>query len=287
MLNAFTVDVEEHFQVSAFEGVVDRSEWGSIPSRVEANTSRLIDLLAEFGVSATFFVLGWVAEKRPDLVKRIAAAGHEIGSHGYSHRLIYEQSPQEFSRELTRSRALLQEASGQPVEGHRAASFSIGRGNLWALDILGEAGFRYDSSLFPIVHDRYGFPGAPRRPYRLRTACGRELIEIPPSTVRVGRWTIPAAGGGYLRLYPEWTTRWAIRRLNRVERIPAVVYIHPWEVDPEQPRVNGLPLRSRLRHYVGLRTTAGKIRGILRHHDFGTMGDVVSRLEAVDEFRFE
>lgn len=284
-MNAFTVDVEEHFQVSAFEGVVDRGDWGSHPSRVRANTDRLLEILAEHDVLATFFVLGWVGERHPELVRAIADGGHEVGSHGYSHRLVYTQTPQEFRRELERSRKILQDASGQPVDGHRAASFSIGTGNLWALDVLEEVGFRYDSSLFPVLHDRYGIPGAPRGPFRLRTAGGGELIEVPPSTVRLCGLTIPVAGGGYLRLFPERVTHRAIRRLNASEGIPAIVYVHPWELDPEQPRIHGLPARSRLRHYVNLGSTGKKIRGLLRSFEFAPMRDVIDALGTIDERR--
>jgi polysaccharide deacetylase family protein (PEP-CTERM system associated) len=284
--NGLTVDVEEHFQVSAFEGVVRRADWETFPSRVEANTDRLLDLMDAAEVRATFFVLGWVGERRPALVRRIAERGHEIASHGYSHRLIYNQPREQFRSELELSRKILQDASGQPVEGHRAASFSIRRENLWALDAIVEAGFTYDSSLFPVRHDRYGIPGAPRRPHRLRAPEGGTLVELPPSTIRLGRWTLPVAGGGYLRLYPEWLTNWAIRRLNN-EAIPAQIYIHPWEVDPGQPRVAGLPLRSRLRHYVNLGTTFAKLKRLLAAHRFGPIHQIISETGNLDEIRLD
>jgi polysaccharide deacetylase family protein (PEP-CTERM system associated) len=284
LLNALTVDVEEHFQVSAFEGVVRRADWDALPSRVEANTNRLLDLMDMADVIGTFFVLGWVGERRPALVRRIAERGHEIASHGYSHKLIYNQSRDEFRRELELSRKILQDASGQPVDGHRAASFSIRRENLWALDVVVETGFTYDSSLFPVRHDRYGIPGAPRGPYRLRAPEGGTLAELPPSTIRLGRWTLPVAGGGYLRLYPEWLTHWAIRRLNS-EAVPAQVYVHPWEVDPRQPRVSGLPWSSRLRHYVNLGTTFDKLKRLLAAHRFGPMRQVLSETGKLEELR--
>jgi polysaccharide deacetylase family protein (PEP-CTERM system associated) len=274
-LNAMTVDVEEHFQVSAFESIVRRESWSSLESRVEPNTERVLDLLDACGVSGTFFVLGWVAERRPALVRRIAERGHEVASHGYSHRLIYEQTPEEFGRELTRSRKILQDASGQPILGHRAASFSIVKASLWALDAVAEAGFTYDSSVFPVLHDRYGMAGAPRGIHRLTTPAGHALWEIPPSTVALGGVVLPVAGGGYLRLYPAALTGWAIRRLNCAERMPAVVYIHPWELDPEQPRFDPGTLR-RFRHYVNLKTTARKLRGLMARHRFGTMHDVLA-----------
>ncbi len=275
-INALTVDVEEHFQVSAFESVVRREDWDGHESRVVSNTERLLDLFDEVDVRATFFCLGWVAERQPALIREIVRRGHEVGSHGYSHRLIYEQTPSEFREELLRSKRLLEELTSGAVEGHRAASFSIGRSNLWALDVIAECGFRYDSSLFPVVHDRYGIPGAPRGIYRLTTPAGHSLIEIPPSTLAVGSRTLPVAGGGYLRLYPGWLTSWAIRRLNRQEARPAVVYVHPWEVDPDQPRIEGAGLVSRFRHYVNLRGTATKLRRLLDRHRFGRMSDLLA-----------
>jgi len=275
VLNAMTVDVEEHFQVSAFEGVVRRKDWESIPSRVEANTMRLLSLFDEAGVKATFFILGWIGERYPKLVRKIADRGHEIASHGYSHRLVYEQEPSEFREETVRSKQILEDSSGQPVFGYRAASFSIVRKSLWALDILAEAGFSYDSSLFPVIHDRYGIPGSPRRIHRLKTPGGLELIEVPPSTVAFGKAVVPIAGGGYLRIYPSVISRQAVAWLNRRERIPAVVYVHPWEVDPEQPRIRG-SLVSRMRHYSGLRTTMGKLRDLMARHRFGPVRDVMS-----------
>jgi polysaccharide deacetylase family protein (PEP-CTERM system associated) len=279
VLNAVTVDVEEHFQVSAFEDVVRREDWASIPSRVEANTGRLLDLFDEHGVKATFFVLGWIAERYPQLVRSIADRGHEIASHGYSHKLVYDQEPEEFRDETVRSRKILQDHSGQPVSGYRAASFSIVRRNLWALDVLSEAGFSYDSSLFPVVHDRYGIPGSPRRIHRLTTPGGKTLIEVPPSTVPLGKMMLPVVGGGYLRIYPATISRRAVGWLNRREGIPAVVYVHPWEVDPEQPRIRG-SLRSRLRHYTGLRTTMHKLRDLLARYRFGPIRDVMSEFDS-------
>ena len=275
MLNVMSVDVEEHFQVSAFERTVDRESWPRQPSRVRGNTTRLLELFDELGVKTTFFVLGWVAERDPDLVRQIAERGHEVASHGYSHRLVYEQTPEEFRRETERSRSLLQDCSGQPVQGYRAASFSIGWRNLWALDALADAGFEYDSSLFPIVHDRYGIPGAPRTIRRVTTPNGATLVEVPPSTIRVLGRALPVGGGGYLRLFPWPFTRWAFRRLNR-EGMPAIVYVHPWEIDVDQPRVRA-PLVSRFRHYTGLRTTAAKLRSLASSFRFGTVRELLLR----------
>ncbi|MCP3981352.1 MAG: DUF3473 domain-containing protein [bacterium] len=281
-LNAFSVDVEEHFQVSAFARVVRRDGWDSRPSRVEANTDRILDLLDEYDVKGTFFILGWVGERRPQLVRRIAERGHEIGSHGYSHRLIYTQTPDEFRDEAVRAKRLLEDACGCEVRGHRAASFSITRQSLWALDILVEAGFAYDSSLFPVVHDLYGIPGAPRGICRLKTPAGTTILEVPPSTLRLGKAIVPVAGGGYFRIYPYWVTRRAVRRLNRDESMPAIVYLHPWEVDPGQPRIQA-PIKSRLRHYSRLHTTEPKLRRLFREFSFGPMQAVIDRERSIPQ----
>jgi polysaccharide deacetylase family protein (PEP-CTERM system associated) len=271
-----TVDVEEHFQVSALAHVVPRESWEHLPSRVASNTERLLELLARSNVRATFFVLGWIARRDPALVRRIAEAGHEIGCHGWAHELVYRQTRESFSEETQRAKSTIEQACGRAVAGYRAASFSITRPSLWALDVLAECGFAYDSSVFPVVHDRYGLPGAPRSIYRLRTASGGSLVEIPPSTLRLGRLVLPAAGGGYLRLFPTWWTRWVVRRLNRREGLPAIVYVHPWEVDPEQPRFR-VALPTRLRHYGGLHGTAAKLRDLWAGFGFGTLSDVVAR----------
>jgi polysaccharide deacetylase family protein (PEP-CTERM system associated) len=255
-------------------------------SRVEANTDRLLQLFSDFDVRATFFTLGWIAQRYPDLVKRISDQGHEIGCHGFDHRLIFDQTPDQFRQELTLSKQLLEQACGQTVSGYRAASFSITRKSLWALDVLAEAGFRYDSSIFPVYHDRYGMPGAPRNIYRLETSGGGELIEFPPSTIRWARLVLPVAGGGYLRILPFALTRWAIRRLNRRDRMPANVYLHPWEVDPDQPPISA-PLKSRLRHYTNLGATENRLRVLMRRYRFGSMRDVIEQhanagLETID-----
>lgn len=282
LLNAMTVDVEEHFQVSAFDGVVSREDWERLPSRVERNTARLLDLLTASDVRATFFVLGWVARRHPALVRRIAEAGHELGCHGWEHELVYRQTPQAFADETRRAKSMIEQASGRRVAGYRAASFSITRRSLWALDVLADCGFAYDSSVFPVVHDRYGIPGAPRSFYRVRTASGAPLVEAPPSTLRVAGLTLPAAGGGYLRLLPCWWTRWAVSRLNRREGLPVVVYVHPWELDPDQPRVRAA-LPSRLRHYVGLAGTARKLGELCSRFAFGPLGDVVAARGEIPE----
>ncbi|HXV75165.1 MAG TPA: XrtA system polysaccharide deacetylase [Candidatus Polarisedimenticolaceae bacterium] len=282
VLNAMTVDVEDYFQVSAFEDVVDRSEWARLPSRVEASTARLLDLFDRFEVRATFFVLGWIGENHPALVREISARGHEVACHGYDHKLLYEQEPEAFRRDTVKSREILQDLSGQPVVGYRAASFSIGRDNLWTLDVLAEAGFTYDSSVFPIVHDRYGMPGAPRHIHRLKTPGGHSLVEVPPTTVRIGKLTLPAAGGGYLRLLPLGLTKWALSRLNRHERQPAIVYIHPWEVDPGQPRIR-TRLTTSLRHYTGLAGVERKLGALMQRYRFGPLCEIVRQLAEQDE----
>jgi polysaccharide deacetylase family protein (PEP-CTERM system associated) len=270
IVNAMTIDVEDYFQVSAFESVVAPDRWNEYESRVAANTDRVLGILADTGVRATFFVLGWVAERDPSIVRRIAAAGHEIASHGYGHRLVYDQTPAEFRDDVRRAKALLQDASGAPVLGYRAPSFSITGRSLWALDVLTEEGFRYDASIFPIRHDRYGIPSAPRHPYYARPG----LLEIPASTIRLAGTNLPVGGGGYFRLLPYWWTRAGIRRLNLAEKRPAVFYLHPWEVDPGQPRLTGSRL-SRFRHYRNLAKTEGRLRRLLGDFRFGTIAETV------------
>ncbi len=282
MLNVFTVDVEDYFQVSAFEEHVDRQCWSQWESRVSANTHRVLKLLQHHGVHATFFVLGWIAERHPDLVREIQACGHEIGSHGYSHRLIYRQSPAEFRADLRRSRDVLQDAIGQPVTAHRAASFSITRQSLWALEILVEEGFRVDSSVFPVHHDRYGIPDAQPGLHRLTTPAG-PIWEFPPSVVRFAGLNVPVGGGGYFRLFPLWWTAYCLRRLNRVERRPVMFYVHPWEFDPAQPRISAASRLSRFRHCVNLARNEQKLDDLLRRFHFGRLCDVIARQATRDD----
>jgi polysaccharide deacetylase family protein (PEP-CTERM system associated) len=275
VVNALTVDVEDYFQVSAFEGVVSRECWDKYESRVGPNTDRILRILDEFGVQATFFVLGWVAAREPALVRRIAAAGHEVASHGYAHRLVYEQQPDEFREDLRRSRAAIESACGRRVTGYRAPSFSITQRSLWAFDVLIEEGFRWDASVFPIRHDRYGIPSAPRHPYYVpHSRGGGSVLEIPASTVCVAGANLPIAGGGYFRLLPYRWAAWGIDRVNRVERQPVVFYLHPWELDAEQPRLQA-PWLSRFRHYRNLASTDGRLRRLLRDHRFATLADAV------------
>ncbi len=269
IVNALTFDIEDYFQVTAFDRLVPRTAWTSRESRVCASTDRLLTLLDDVQVKATFFVLGWVAEHHPTLVARIAAAGHEIASHGYGHRLVYELTPAEFREDLRRSRTAIESAAGQVVLGYRAPSYSITEKSLWALDVLIEEGFAYDASIFPIHHDRYGIPDAPRHPYRIERAAGT-IWEMPPSTVRCFGTNLPVAGGGYFRILPYGWTRWGIARLNAREERPAVFYLHPWEIDPEQPRLGARGL-SRFRHYRNLRETEPRLRRLLADFRFDTV----------------
>jgi polysaccharide deacetylase family protein (PEP-CTERM system associated) len=276
MKNAFTVDVEDYFQVEGFANAIDRSSWEGFRTRVGASTSTLLDLLAQHKVHATFFVLGWVARKHPEIVRRIVAAGHEVASHGMSHRLIYTQSPAEFRRETRDAKALLEDLAQKPVVGYRAATYSITRRSLWALDILYEEGFRYDSSIFPMRHDRYGIPGAEPRPHVLTTPNGARLVEFPISVLSYHGAKVPVAGGGYFRLFPYRFTRWALRRLNE-QRQEFVFYVHPWEVDPEQPRVNDASVLSRFRHYLNLGRCAERLGRLLEDFEFDTMHSVLAQ----------
>jgi peptidoglycan-N-acetylglucosamine deacetylase len=259
--NGMSVDVEDYYQVSAFEQVVGRARWSSYAPRVEHNTHRILDLFDAAGVTATFFVLGWVAERHPELVRRIVASGHELASHGYEHRRARDQTPSLFFDDVTRTKRLLEDIGGVEVKGYRAASFSIDLQTWWTFDGLARAGYRYSSSVNPIRHDHYGQPDAPRHPFR---PIEREFTEIPISTVDLcgRRWA--CGGGGFFRLLPYRWSHWAISRLNRVERRPAVFYFHPWEIDPDQPRIDGASRVSRLRHYARLGAMEAKVRRILK-----------------------
>lgn len=266
-----SVDVEDYFQVEAFSDRVDRTRWSEFPSRVENNTRRLLDLFDECRVKATFFTLGWVAERFPETVREIAARGHEVGCHSYWHRLVYRLSPEEFRRDTLRAKQVIEDAAGSRIEGYRAPNFSVMRKSLWALEILAECGFRYDSSVFPIRHDVYGFPEAPRRPFRVDTPAG-PLVEFPMTTFRCwGSPNLPVGGGAYLRILPEFVTRLGVRQA-RQQRIPLIAYIHPWEVDPGQPRMDGR-LTSRFRHYTNLSKTSRRLRRLLERARFSSFRD--------------
>jgi polysaccharide deacetylase family protein (PEP-CTERM system associated) len=275
MRNALTIDVEDYYQVSGFERDIRRDDWEKYPSRVVQNTRRILSLLEDRGVRATFFVLGWVAERFPKLVHEIDNAGHEIGSHSYWHRLVYNLTPREFRDDLCRSRDLLQTITGKPVNSYRAPSFSITSESLWALDILADEGFKIDASVFPIRHHRYGIPDAPSHPYVHEAGSGR-LWEFPSSVSCIGKINIPISGGGYFRMLPYRLTARLLRRINTQFKQPFTFYIHPWEIDPEQPRMRVATPVARFRHYLNLTTTEAKLVLLLTEFSFDRMDRVVA-----------
>lgn len=274
VVNALTIDVEDYFHVSAFEQCVDRSQWDSFEQRIQLGTQRILQLLDHAGARATFFILGWVADRHPELVRAIHAAGHEIGCHSYWHRLVYSQTPEEFREDLRRSRDVLEMIIGEPVVSYRAPSFSITRKNLWALDVLIEEGFQFDSSIYPTYHDRYGIADAPRWPHRIVRPAG-SLWEFPGSVWRGLGYPLPVGGGGYFRLYPYALTRYGLSAINRV-RLPFVAYLHPWELDPDQPRMKPGRLKA-FRHYVNLRRTESRLARLLRDFSLGTLSETIAR----------
>jgi polysaccharide deacetylase family protein (PEP-CTERM system associated) len=261
-----SVDVEDYFQVEAFAGIVSRDQWGSFPCRVEANTHRILDLLDACNVQATFFILGWVAERYPRLVRDIVQRGHEPACHSYWHRLIYTFTPDEFRSDTRQAKEAIEQAAGEPVSGYRAPSFSIVSRSAWAYDVLAELGFTYDSSVFPVRHDMYGVPDAPRAPFQVETPFG-SIIEFPMATFHVGAGpNLPVGGGGYLRIFPMWYTQLGLKQAWK-EGLPVVTYVHPWELDPDQPKIHA-SLKSRVRHYTNLSTTAGRLKRLIRLGDF-------------------
>jgi polysaccharide deacetylase family protein (PEP-CTERM system associated) len=270
-----TVDVEDYFQVSAFESIVSRDQWDEAPHRVESNTVRILDLFASKEVSATFFVLGWVAERYPKLVKRMAAEGHEVASHGYSHARVPNLSAAEFREEVRRTKGLLEDLGQTPVTGYRAPSYSIDRDHLWAIDVLQETGHRYSSSIYPIHHDLYGIPDAPRFAFHHN---GGGLLEIPITTMRLMSVNWPCGGGGYFRLWPYRVSRWAMRQVHRSDRQPCVFYFHPWEIDPDQPRQERLGFRTRFRHYLNLTRMKARVECLLEDFRWARMDQVFSPL---------
>ncbi len=277
MQNALSVDVEDWFQVGAFERTIRRDDWDGLTHRVERNTDAVLELFDAAGVTATFFTLGWVAERYPALMRRIAQAGHEIASHGYDHARVFTFTPERFRADLRKARALLEDAGGQAVTGYRAPSFSIDRRTPWAHEILAEEGYRYSSSVAPIRHDHYGWPESPR--FAWKPVKGAPLVELPVTTARFAGRTWAAGGGGFFRLLPYGFSRWAIRQVNRQAGRPAIIYFHPWEIDADQPRVTGAPLRSRLRHYTNLSAMAGKLRRLTRDFSW-TRVDALAQAEA-------
>jgi len=271
--NALTIDVEEWFHVSLFRRQVRREDWDTLKSTVVENTCLVLDLLAEKNVKATFFILGWVAERYPEIVIAIQEQGHEIGSHTYSHQVIYEQSRQEFTTDVKRSMDILEHLTGEPVNSFRAPSYSITRSSLWAWEALADLGITCDSSVFPVKHDLYGIPEAPRFPFYINLKDRPRLVEVPLSTIQIRGKNIPMAGGGYLRLYPYWFIRHSLHRINNEGR-PAIIYLHPWELDPHLPRLK-VGFFKELRHYGNLSLTEDKLRRMLDEFSFGTLREVV------------
>ena len=270
--NAFTCDVEDYFQVSALAPHFPRNQWDSVPCRVEANVERVLELLDGHGVRGTFFTLGWIAERFPQLVRRVADAGHEVASHGYGHQRASDLSPEAFRADIRLAKAILEDITGRAVTGYRAPSFSIGTANLWAHDCIAEAGYRYSSSVYPVKHDHYGIPDAPRFPWRLPNG----LVEVPVSTVRMFGRNWPAGGGGFFRLLPYALSRWQIAHFNTRDKRPAIFYFHPWELDPDQPRVTDATTKTRFRHYINLSRTAARLDRLLSDFSWGRADEVFS-----------
>jgi polysaccharide deacetylase family protein (PEP-CTERM system associated) len=272
VVNAFSVDVEDYFQVEAFKSVIDRADWDRHPSRVAGSTDRMLELLEAADVRATFFVLGWVAERFADLISRIESHGHEIASHGYSHELVHAQTASEFRQDIRLAKKLLEDIVGKNVRGFRAPTFSIGSRNWWAYEVLAEEGYEYSSSIYPISHDLYGVPSAPRMPFR---PLGSDaFLEIPVTTIRLLNQNRPCAGGGYFRLLPYGVSRWCMRRVNNVDRMPCIFYCHPWEIDVDQPRIAHAPLKSRFRHYLNIGKMADRIARLLRDFSWGRIDEI-------------
>lgn len=268
--NALTIDVEDYFQVSAFAPHIERSDWDSRECRVERNVDRILALLEEGDTKATFFTLGWIAERYPVLVRRIVEGGHELASHGYGHERVSDLSEAAFFNDIHSAKALLEDIGGVRVQGYRAPSFSIGAGNLWALDTLQRAGYRYSSSIYPIKHDHYGMPDAPRFAHQIRDG----LIEVPPTTLRMLNRNLPSSGGGYFRLFPYALSRWMLRQVNGQDHAPAVFYFHPWEIDGGQPRIQGIGLKTRFRHYVNINRMEPRLGRLLRDFRWGRMDHI-------------
>ena len=266
--NAMTIDVEDYFQVSAFASHIPRNQWDNLPCRVERNVMRILDLLDAHSAKATFFTLGWVAERYPHLVREIVGRGHELASHGYGHLRATDQTEIEFRTDVTHAKKLLEDLSGVAVTGYRAPSFSIGARNLWAFDVLNDAGYQYSSSVYPIKHDHYGMPDAPRFAFK---PSQHDLLELPPTTLKMLGRNLPASGGGYFRLLPYSVSAWMMRRVNEQDGNACIFYFHPWEIDPEQPRQQGISLKTRFRHYVNLSHMEGRIARLLQDFQWDRM----------------
>ena len=277
--NALTIDVEDYFQVSAFAPYIRRDEWDSRECRVERNVDRILALLAKHRTQATFFTLGWVAERYPAMVRRIVEQGHELASHGYGHQRASDLTADQLFDDVYRAKAILEDLGGQPVLGYRAPSFSIGTGNLWALDTLLQAGYRYSSSIYPVKHDHYGMPDAPRFAHEVRPG----LIEVPPTTLRVFERNLPSSGGGFFRLLPYSVSRWMLQQVNARDAQSAIFYFHPWEIDEGQPRVDGIDAKTRFRHYVNIGRNERKLDRLLRDFRWGRMDRVFQIHPAAQE----
>ncbi|MDL1956172.1 MAG: DUF3473 domain-containing protein [Candidatus Desulfofervidus auxilii] len=276
LINALTIDLEDYFQVEAFASRINYNDWDNYPCHIEKNTKKILDILDFYQIKATFFCLGWIAKRYPLLIKTIAQKGHEIASHGYAHKPIYKQSPKEFREDIKRTKNILEDIIGKPVFGYRAPTYSITQKTLWALEILAEEGYKYDSSIFPIKHDLYGIPNAPRFPFvvmfqRVNVQTCQRLFEFPLTTLRILNLNIPIAGGGYFRLFPYVFIKNALKYINIKEKKPFIFYFHPWELDPNQPRINHIPWRSRFRHYVNLHKTEKKLKKLLLDFKFNTV----------------
>ncbi len=276
-VHAMTIDVEDYFQVSAFENVIARGDWDRLPLRVADNTNNLLDLFSESDIKATFFILGWVAERCPDLIKRMADDGHEVACHGYGHLRATEQTETEFREDVKKSKTILEEISGKPVLGYRAPSFSINDSNRWVFDTLRDLGFLYSSSTYPVKHDLYGVPSWPRFKYRLENG----LIEIPMTTIKLGEKTLPISGGGYFRLFPYPLSRYLLQRFERTETSPGIFYMHPWEIDPDQPKQQNISFKTRFRHYLNLRKHKGRLTKLISDFQWGRMDQVFEITDSV------
>ena len=270
LVNALTIDVEDYFQVSAFAPYIQRTDWDARECRVERNVGRILDMLAAQNTQATFFTLGWIAQRYPHLVRRIADEGHEVASHGYGHERVSDLTPESFAHDIRTAKQLLEDIAGVEVTGYRAPSFSIGQGNLWALDVLEQEGYRYSSSIYPIQHDHYGMPDAPRFAHRIRQG----LMEVPPTTLRMFNRNLPSSGGGYFRLFPYALSRWMLRQVNQKDQQSAIFYFHPWEIDAEQPRVAGIDARTRFRHYVNIPRMEQRLQRLLQDFQWGRMDHI-------------
>lgn len=281
LINAISIDVEDYFQVSAFEHSIDRNDWDSIEHRIVKSTQQVLDLLAVTDTKATFFTLGWVAERYPEIIKRIVRDGHELASHGYGHQRVTDLSPEQFKTDIIKAKAILENISGVEIKGYRAPSYSIGKKNIWALDVLAETEHEYSSSIYPIQHDHYGYPEAPRFIFKDKKTG---LIEIPITTMKFMNHLFPAGGGGFFRLYPYRLSKWVINRVNQQDKMPSIFYFHPWEIDPDQPRQQNISAKSRFRHYLNLDKTEGRLKSLLNDFNWGRMDEVFINNKKILEY---